>query len=497
MKRPANYQTKQREAILSYIVSLGGSHVTASRIVEHFKDHALPISRTTVYRHLDRLEESGKLRKYTLDGTSGACYQYAEQSHSCQEHFHLKCEDCGELLHLQCNTLEDIGRHVFEDHAFQVNPMKTVLYGKCRKCLHRIGSLLLVLLVFLLSFLGLPSAAVVGNASGGNTSTVNMAIYSTSDSRIHVVCTIFALYDFAREIAGEKAHVTMLLPPASESHSFEPTPHDMIRIQDCDLFIYVGGESDAWIERLLSSMDTGSIRTVTLMDCVEALEEELVEGMQSDESDYDHKDCDHEDHDHEDHVDHNHADDDHSAYEITETATPDYDEHIWTSPRNTKRIVLKITAALCEADTDNTGFYQANANAYLIKLDELDTAFQEAVKNSTRKTLVFGDRFPFRYFTDAYGLAYFAAFPGCAAQSEPSAQTVAFLIDKVAAESIPVVLTIELSNQNMAKIIGEATGAKILELHSCHNIKKDDFVNGVTYLDLMTRNVDVLKEALQ
>lgn len=300
----------------------------------------------------------------------------------------------------------------------------------------------------------------------GMISGCNRAYTKNSGDKISIVATIFAPYDFAREIAGDKANVTMLLPPASESHSYEPTPQDIIAIQNCNVFIYVGGESDEWVDGVLDSMDTSKMKIVTLMDCVEVLEEEIVEGMEAEE-------------------------------EEGEEEEVAYDEHVWTSPRNAKLIVQKISDTLCEVNPDNASIYKANTESYLAKLDELDAKFQSVAFNAARKVVVFGDRFPFRYLTDAYGLEYFAAFPGCSTETEPSAQTIAFLINKIKDENIPVVFHIELSNEKIANTISESNGAKVLLLHACHNITKDDFQNGVSYLDLMNRNVDALKEALQ
>ncbi len=288
----------------------------------------------------------------------------------------------------------------------------------------------------------------------------------TAERGIQVVSTVFPGYDFARRIAGDRARVSMLLPPGSESHSYEPTPQDIIKIQSCDVFIYVGGEGDEWAKRVLSSMDTSQMRIVAMLECVDAVEEEHVEGMESDE--------------HADEEEHEHA----------------YDEHVWTAPKNVKQIVARLAAVLAEADPDNAAAYQQNATDYQGELDALDAALQAVADKAVRKTLVFGDRFPFRYLADAYGLDYFAAFPGCSTESEPSAKTVAFLIDKVRDEEIPVVFHIEMSNMKMADAICEATGAKKLLLHACHNISKRDFEEGMTYLTLMHRNVEALKEAL-
>ncbi len=281
---------------------------------------------------------------------------------------------------------------------------------------------------------------------------------------ISVVATVFAPYDFARQLVGDRGEVTLLLPPGSEAHSYEPSPKDIIEIQNCDVFIYVGGVSDAWVTDVLESVGDG-VRTVTLMDCVELLEEEHVEGMEIDE------------HEHDD-------------------GEVEYDEHVWTSPRNAKLICEKIAAALSEADPEGEAEYSAALESYCAELDELDAAFTDVVANGVRNTIVFGDRFPLLYFAKAYGLDYYAAWPGCADEAEPSAATVAFLIDKVNEENIPVVFHIELSNEDMADTICEATGAEKLLFSACHNVTRAQFDEGVTYLDLMWQNVDALKEAL-
>jgi zinc transport system substrate-binding protein len=281
--------------------------------------------------------------------------------------------------------------------------------------------------------------------------------------RLSVVTTVFPAYDFTREIAGSAVSVSILLPPGAESHSFEPTPQDIIRIQNSALFICVGGESESWVERVLSSMDTSRMRIVRMMDCVQTLEEEMVEGMQAED-------------------------------EEEELA---YDEHVWTSPRNAIGIVEQITAALAALDTQNAAVYQQRAAAYRTELVALDTAFRDAVASGTRKTIVFGDRFPFRYLAEEYGLSYFAAFPGCSTETEASAGTVAFIIRKIREEHIPVIFHIELSNERMADMISEETGAAKRLLHACHNISKREFDQGYTYLELMNQNVINLREALR
>ena len=256
---------------------------------------------------------------------------------------------------------------------------------------------------------------------------------------LSVVATVFAPYDFARQLVGERGEVTLLLPPGSEAHSYEPTPKDIIDIQNCDLFIYVGGISDAWVADVLDSVGEG-VRTVTLMDCVELLEEEHVEGMELEEE---------------------HGHDEGEA---------EYDEHVWTSPRNAALICEKIAAALAEADPEGAEYYEAALGDYTASLDELDAAFKEVVANGARA--------------------------GCADEAEPSAATVTFLIDKVKEEGIPVVFHIELSNEDMADIVCDETGAEKRLFSACHNVTRAQFEEGVTYLELMRQNVDVLREAL-
>ncbi|MDR1114074.1 MAG: metal ABC transporter substrate-binding protein [Candidatus Margulisbacteria bacterium] len=288
------------------------------------------------------------------------------------------------------------------------------------------------------------------------------------DGKINIVTTIFPQYDFARQITGGRANITMLLKPGAESHSYEPSPQDILKIKNSSVFIYTGGESDEWVKKILASLDTSQMKIIALLDCVPAVEEELVEGMQDEEEEHEHE---HED-------------------------EPAYDEHVWTSPRNAKLIVQKIADTLCAVDTPNAAVYRQNAQNYTAELDKLDADFRALLGGAQRKTLIFGDRFPFRYFADAYGLNYFAAFPGCSTETEASPATIRFLIDKTRQEKIPVVFHIELSNQKMAKTIAEATGAQVRQLHAAHNLTRSDFQRGLAYTDFLRQNLTVLKEAL-
>ena len=295
------------------------------------------------------------------------------------------------------------------------------------------------------------------------------------DGRLQIVATLFPYYDFARAIAGGRADVTLLLSPGREAHSFEPTPLDAVTISEANVFLYNGGESEAW----LSSVTDGLSRmpeTVYMLDCVSALAEETREGMQS-------GGIFSRGHDHGGHGDHEHDE--------------EYDEHVWTSPVLAKALCQAICDALCQADPAHQEGYQSRLTDYLSQLDQLDAAFREVVSAGQRRMVVFGDRFPLLYFCREYGLDYRAAFHGCASDTEPSLATLKYLIDKVEAEDIPVVYTIELSSQKVAQAIAETTGAKVLTFHSCQTVSRTEFDDGATYLSLMWQNVAALREGLQ
>lgn len=308
------------------------------------------------------------------------------------------------------------------------------------------------------------------------------AAADTAESdRISIVTTVFAPYDFTKQITKDKADLTMLLSPGAETHSYEPTPQDIIKISKCDIFIYVGGESDVWVDNVLASIDNSEMKIIKLMDCVDVVEEEVLEGMtESEEHDHGHEG--------EEHADEHEEDHDHEEAE--------WDEHVWTSPKNAILISKAIETAVAEKDEANKDFYAANLESYISELTSLDQEFEQVVSTAKRTEVIFGDRFPLRYFVECYGLTYYAAFPGCATDTEPSAATIAFLSDKVKEDQIPVVFKIELSNGNVANTVAEATGAKVMTFYSCHNVTKDDFAAGKTYIDLMKLNVESLKEAL-
>lgn len=303
------------------------------------------------------------------------------------------------------------------------------------------------------------------------------------DGRLRVVTTLFPYYDFARAVAGGRADVTLLLSPGREAHSFEPTPLDAVAISRADVFIYNGGEGEVWVDDMLDAAG-GDIGTVLrMMDFVDAREEEFSEGMQGADSRGDTHGHDHGGHDHEEH---GHSDSD----EV------EYDEHIWTSPANAIVLCRAIADALCAADAENADEYRANAEAYCEQLAALDAQFRALRGDAARTTLVFADRFPLLYFCEEYGLDYRAAFHGCSTDTEPSLATLKYLIDKVNAEHIPVVYTIDLSSQRIAEAVSECTGASIERLWSMQTVSRADFDAGETYVSLMQRNYDALRGGL-
>ncbi len=286
------------------------------------------------------------------------------------------------------------------------------------------------------------------------------AVPEPTPGRLQIVAAVFPAYDFARAAVGDLADVSLLLPPGAESHSYEPTPADILRVQNCDLFIYLGGESDAWVDTILSAVEPKG-QALRLTDCVELLEEE--------------------DHDHHDHQ--------HGAGEVMEM-----DEHVWTSPANAARLTRTIGETLAGLDPVHEEAFRNNAEDYALQIDALDAEFDQFFQGLDSRTMVFGDRFPLRYFAEEFDLDYYAAFPGCGAQTEPSAATVALLTEK--ARGLPAVWYIEFSNHLVADSIAEAAGTQTAMFHTCHNVSRAELDAGATYLSLMQNNLATLREVM-
>ena len=302
--------------------------------------------------------------------------------------------------------------------------------------------------------------------------------------KLRIVATIFPAYDWVKAILGDKADhadITMLLDNGVDLHSYQPTADDIVKISDCDLFLYVGGESEDWVEDALKNATNKDMKVVNLLEVLgdKVKNEEVVEGMQEEE------------HEHEDGEEHEEGEE----HEHEEEA----DEHVWLSLKNAEVLVGTISNALQEVDPGNKDAYAANADAYVKKLSALDAEYQTAVDNAARKTVLFGDRFPFRYLVDDYGLNYYAAFVGCSAETEASFETISFLAKKVDELKLPCVLTIEGKNHKIAETIVKNTAPKsqkILTMDSMQSTTSKDVASGTTYFSVMEKNLAVLKEAL-
>ena len=312
-----------------------------------------------------------------------------------------------------------------------------------------------------------------------------------------VVSTSFPGYDFARAVTkNTNISTKMLVKPGAETHTYEPTPQDIIDIKNADMFVYVGGDSDTWVEKILKDVDTKKTHVVKLVDLVSTVEEEIVEGMEDeDEHEHDH-DHDHKhdhDHDHKHDHDHDHESHAHKHDHDEEEEGPEIDEHVWTSPKKAMEIVKKIAKVASEIDVAEKNKIDDNAEKYVAEIAQVDKDLHQAIDGKISEIVV-ADRFPFRYFADEFGLKYAAAFSGCSEQTEASAKTISFLINKVKQDKIKKIYKIELSNGKIAETVSKDTGAEVLELHSAHNVTADDFSKGVTYVDLMKRNLAALSK---
>ncbi len=326
-------------------------------------------------------------------------------------------------------------------------------------------------------YLSLMITAIIllGSFSACTKSDISSAS-STSNNKFEIVTTIFPEYDWVKSILGDNpadAEVTMLLDNGVDLHSYQPTTEDILKISTCDLFIYVGGESDEWVEDALKEATNRDMIVINLLEVLgdTVQEEEVVEGMQAEEEEED-----------------------------SDEEGPEYDEHVWLSLKNANTLTQSISDAIQKIDTENADTYKENTKNYLSKLDELDKQYEEVISNAGNDTVLFGDRFPFRYLVDDYNLSYYAAFVGCSAETEASFETIKFLANKVDELGLKTVLTIEGDNHSIAETIVENTSSKdqqILTLNSMQSTTSDDVNDGVTYLSIMESNLTVLEEALK
>ncbi|MFR3960801.1 metal ABC transporter substrate-binding protein [Eubacterium ventriosum] len=332
--------------------------------------------------------------------------------------------------------------------------------------------------------------------------------------RLKIVTSLFPYYDMARAVIGDVKGIDlkMTVTPGQDSHSFEPTPSDVIQMENADVLIYNGGSLETWIDTLLDYLNNKNQIQMKMMDYVDVLNEEIVEGMDTrfeehDHDEHSHKEDNHnkENHKEDSHSEENHKEDNHSEdssndsefhNEDSEEEHEETDEHIWTSPVNEIIMTEKICETLSKALPEEKENFQKNAENYISQLKELDNEFRTIVENAKINEIIFADKFPLQYFAKEYGLKYYAAFPGCGSDMEPSAKTIGFLVDKIKEDNIKAVFYLELSSHIVADAIETDTGAKPLQFNSCHNITQKQFDSGVTYVDLMKENVNNLKIAL-
>ena len=289
---------------------------------------------------------------------------------------------------------------------------------------------------------------------------------NNGNTKYRVVASNFASYDFLRAIIGDNKNVelTFLIGPGKDAHSYDLTAQNLITIQNADLFVYIGGEMEKWSDKVLESIKTDDTKVICIADFANKIEEQDVDGAEEEEE------------------------------EEEEGA---FDEHIWTSPENAIKMVKALEKAMEELDSSNSSKYKENAEKYITQIKDIDSKIQNIVDNKVRDRLIFADKMPMQYFINYYDLKVSAAFNGCSTETEPSAKTIAYLQNKVKEEKIPVVLYIELNPGKVAQTIADETGAKTMQIQTLHNVSLDDFNNGETWISLMTRNIDVLKKALQ
>lgn len=292
--------------------------------------------------------------------------------------------------------------------------------------------------------------------------TVSGCNFSEDDNKLTILATNFPCYDFARAITKDvpNTSVEMLLKPGTEAHDYEPSPKDITKISKSDIFIYVGGESDEWVKDLLKSIDTKKVKVVKLMDLADKRFEE-------------------------------------DPQTKAKSKDLEYDEHVWTGPRNDIKILNGLNEIISEKDPYNSSLYKINTDNYISELREIDSEMWRIGDNLSRNILVFGDRFPFKYLVNEYNFNYYAAFPGCSSETEASSKTISNLIKIVKENNVPVIIRVDYSNGKIAKTIADETGAKVLTMYSGHNITEEEFNSGKTMIDIMKGNIAVIKEALQ
>lgn len=342
----------------------------------------------------------------------------------------------------------------------------------------------------------IPLTFISGCSNNSSLQTENLK--AQKDDKLQIVTTIFPIYDWTKEILGDKTdniELTMLLDNGVDLHSYQPTVDDLVNISTCDLFIYVGGESDSWVEDALKNATNKDMVVINLMESLGdgVKTEEIILGMQESEHSHDH---DHDEHDDED----EHEDEHDNESENDHDHEGELDEHVWLSLKNAKLLSQSIGNKIGQLDPEHKDEYLENIAAYSGKLSDLDARYQATVDKAENKTILFGDRFPFRYLVDDYGIDYYAAFTGCSAETEASFETISFLSNKVDELGLTHVLIIENTQHKIAETIisnGNSKNQQVLTMDSLQSTSTEDSKNGITYLSVMEKNLEVLKEALK
>ncbi len=482
----SEYNTEQKKILIEYMKANSHKGLTIEEISEGLScGEGGALGRSTLYRLMHRMTEDGSVRRFVGSDGRKATYQLVE-CERCDGHLHMKCTDCGGLFHMDEKVSDELLRVVNENNDFLVSESETVLYGRCSNCksgekskqkyqknskkTDKVGkkttkSIICCLLAVLLLILPLASCGA-----------------ARDDGKVDIVCTVFPIYDWVRNIVGEDSEslsVSLIVQNGTDPHSYSPTPSDIVKISSCDILFYVGGESDLWIGDVLSGKVNEKMEKIALLELVK--DRCLIldrDHSHSDGGDEDAKN----DHDH-----------DHGGENSL------YDEHIWLSLKNAAHVCREISARLSAAIPEKSESVAPGAEDYIAKIEALDAEYAFAVDASAKRPLLFADRFPFGYLTEDYGIKHYEAFSGCSADSEASFGTVTELAARMDEHSLSHVIILESSSEELARTVissSSAKGAEILRIDSMQSVTEKDILGGADYLEIMRKNLAVIKTAL-
>jgi len=482
----SEYHTEQKKILIEYMRANSHRALSAEEISEGLaRERGSALGRSTVYRLIHKMTEDGSVKKFVSADSRKATYQLVECEH-CDAHLHMKCTDCGQLFHMDEKISDELLRVISENNDFLVDESETVLLGRCSNCKS-----------------GGQSNKKSRKTENYSTKVVNKTIKNTvcciltfflvllsfagcgaqkDDGRIDIVCTVFPIYDWVRELVGEDSDtvsVSLIVKNGTDPHSYSPTPSDIVKISSCDILFYVGGESDLWVGDVLSGKVNENMKKAPLLELVK--DRCLVLG-------HDHSHSESGDIDSE--SDHNHE---HSGENSL------YDEHIWLSLKNAAYIVHDISDTLSESIPERSEEIAKSAESYISKINALDSEYAEAVESSAKRPLIFADRFPFAYLTEDYGIEHYEAFSGCSADSEASFETVTLLASRLDELTLKHILILESSTEDLARTVIDASrgkSAEILRVDSMQSITEKDISAGADYLEIMRKNLAVIRTAL-